>query len=63
MQRHCESQLKRKLHLGNSFKDLNDDVTSSKLRARLEVFEDEVITRQKELLRAYSSLQKENVGI
>jgi len=55
--------LKRKIHLGPNFKDLNDDETIGKLSTRLELFEEEVITRQKELLRAYVSLQKENVGI
>jgi len=38
-----------------------DDDYMHKLQAKLEVFEDEVLSRQKEILRAYVGLQKENM--
>jgi hypothetical protein len=38
-----------------------DDDYMHKLQEKLEVFEDEVLSRQKEILRAYVGLQKENM--
>lgn len=70
MQKQCVDQLKKKsLHLQPHLKlfsqDLGftDDEQMHKLQTKLEVFEEEVIGRQKEMIRACVGLQKETIQL
>jgi hypothetical protein len=69
-QRHCIDEIKRKsMHLNPQMKMFNNDIAFNdegslqKLYTKLEIFEEEVLGRQKEILRAYVGLQKENAKL